>query len=218
MILIALIALIGATVNRIRGGGLTDIVRTKPKLKAFLEKIKLFGYKKEKKGTVYYVKDFNDLVFAYCFTFWMPLAWESLACFLLIGAGMRGGRSFGWGGYIESIVDEKINHDRDDILFLDKWFRGNDEAVLSGWAALSIRGLIWSALTYLGFYLASFFGYPAINPYAALIGLSMGTVYLFTVEVCERLTFRGNGWQYGELLFGSVFWGGFAIAIKTLLV
>ena len=139
--MIILIALIGATVNRIRGGGLTDFVRTKPKLQAFLEKIKLYRYEEggDKLGKVFYVKDFNDLIFAYCFTFWMPLAWESLACFLLIGAGMRGGRSFGWGGYMESIANKEINHERDDILLFDKWFRGNDEPILSGWAALTLR-------------------------------------------------------------------------------
>ena len=214
--MIILIAIIGATVNRIRGGWLTDFVRTKPNLKVLLEDIKLYGYKDDLKGEVYYVKDFNDLVFAYCFTFWMPLTWDSVACFALIFTGMRGGRSFGWGGYLEAIIHEKINHDRDDILLFDKWFRGNDEPILSGWAATSLRGLMWSSLTYLGFYLTSFFGYPPMNPYVSLIGLSMGTIYLITITIFDHWKVKGSGWGWGEIIFGAIFWGSFAIAIKTL--
>lgn len=188
--------IIGAITNRIRGGWATDIARKKEWIST--------------KEEIPFVKDFNDFIYASLFSCLIALNrdWTCFAVFALLFSSMRLGRSMGWGGYISAMIDQKIDHRRDDVLLLDKWFRGNDEPVLSGWAALSLRGLIWSTCLYLGFLGIKYLGYDLNNNfhYIPLIGLSMGTCYLIAILVCERLTFRGNGWQWGELLFGGVLW------------
>lgn len=196
--MIILISLIGALTNRIRGGWATDIAR----------KYKWIDSKEE----VPNVKAFNDIVYALVFS-WvvgLKLQYSDLAVLLILFLSMWAGRSMGWGGYISAMIDKKIDHDRDDILLLDKWFRGDDEPILSGWAALSLRGFIWSTCLYLGFLAISHLGYELSSSfyYIPFIGLGMGTVYLLAIEVCNKITFRGNGWQWGELIFGSVLWGG----------
>lgn len=199
-----MIFILGALINRIRGGWLTDIAR----------KYKWIKPEEE----IHNVKAFNDIVYALVFS-WiigLKLQYSDLAVLLILFLSMWTGRSMGWGGYISAIIDKKIDHNRDDILLLDKWFRGNDEPVLSGWAALSLRGFIWSTCLYLGFLGIKHLGYELSSSfyYTPLIGLSMGTCYLAMTLLAEKLTFRGNGWQWGELLFGAILWGGVAWLIS----
>lgn len=202
--MIILISLLGALINRIRGGWATDIAR----------KYKWIGSKEE----VPNVKAFNDIVYALIFS-WvigLKLQYSDLAVLLILFLSMWAGRSMGWGGYISAMIDKKIDHHRDDILLLDKWFRGNDEPILSGWAALSLRGFIWSTCLYFGFLGVKYFGYE-LSPnfyHIPLVGLSMGTCYLLSILICEKLTFRGNGWQWGEIIFGGVLWGSVALLIS----
>lgn len=212
MISLFIVALIGGISNRIRGGWLTDIVRKMPKTKGILESIGLFGYRKSSGGEVYYVKDFNALLFTSIMASKINVGqnWLGIAAFAIIYSFMKLGASMGWGGYISAMIDEKIDHNRDDVKLLDKWFRGNDEAVLSGWAALSLRGFVWTNSLYLGFMCVKYLGYSINNNfyYMPLLGLAMGTIYLLSVEICERVTFRGNGWQWGEIAFGAYYFGG----------
>ena len=201
--MIILISLIGALTNRIRGGWLTDIARKKNWISSQEE--------------IPYVKDFNDFVYALVFSCLIDFRydWTALGGFLILFGSMRLGRSMGWGGYISAMIDKEIDHNRDDILLLDKWFRGNDEPILSGWAALSLRGFIWSTCLYLGFLGVKYFGYE-LSPnfyHIPFIGLSMGTCYLLAIEICNKITFRGNGWQWGEIIFGGVLWGSIALLI-----
>ena len=222
-----IIAAIGAIVNRIRGGWATDIAHAR----GWLDKSKKIPF----------VKPFNALVWATTWCFYLGFTWYA---FLILFLSMWAGGAIGWGGYIESMINKKINHDRDDLLLLDKWFRGNDEAVLSGWAATSLRGAIWSTSLYLGFLSLTFLSYylPPSFHYIPLVGLLMGSVYLISMKICEwisddyyKLTVilsninilnfplmtkpvrlkRGNGWQLGEVLFGATLWGIPAITILS---
>lgn len=207
-----MIFLLGGILNRIRGGWLTDFARAKNWI-SYRDKIP-------------FVKAFFDISYAAFFTLCFNL---SLLSFVILFVTSWIGRSFGWGGYLSSMADKEIDHDRDDILLLDKWFRGNDEPVLSGWAATSVRGLIWSASLYCGFLLVDVYDKPLNDDikYISISGFAMGSIYLFSFYLCSltivkslyyQLTsflvdikvrynavslVRGNGWQLGEFLFGG---------------
>jgi len=212
MLSILVVSIIGGISNRIRGGTLTDYIRTKPKLKDFLTKIKLYNYKEDVRGELDYVKDFNALVFASCISYGLEIRsdWTGLAAFILLYGSMRLGGSSGWGGYITAMIDKKIDHNRDDVKLFDKWFRGNDESVLSGWAALSLRGVMWATTIHIALAIIEYIGYDVAESFKQipLLGIAMGSIYLAAIEICERLTFRGNGWQWGEVAFGAYFFGG----------
>lgn len=192
-----LVIILGGIMNRIRGGTLTDIAWR-------------YGWL-QKPNEVPFVKDFNALVYATIFSIALGFEnnWQSILGFAILYGSMKLGGSFGWGGYLTAMIDKEIDHNRDDVKFLDKWFRGNDEPVLSGWAALSIRGAMWTVSLWLGFFLVKLFGFNISSSYnfIPLVGLAMGTIYLALIETCERLTFRGNGWQWGEIIFGAYLWG-----------
>lgn len=189
-----LVSLIGAISNRIRGGGLTDYVNRRPKLINLFSKIGLY-----KDGGVNGVKDMNAVFFALTFGLLTKL-YASPFYYL----AMRVALALGWGGYIGAMIDRKIYHNRDDVTILDKWFRSDKHPVLSGWAALSVRGLMATII------LALPFIYFTSNWLSMmLVGLTMGSCYLLACEVCQRITTRGNGWQWGEIIFGGVLWGSY---------
>lgn len=209
--MIILVSLIGAIVNHIRGGLLTKIVAN------YVSKKKKITYEEAVKEIEPFFKSFsknlNAIVYAILFTYLVSVPFFSKDFFIslvIFYGSMRLGASMGWGGYILSMINKKVPHDRDDILLLDKWFRGNDEPILSGWAALSLRGFIWATCLYLGFLGIKYLGY-SLSPnfyYIPFVGLSMGTCYLLAIEICNKITFRGNGWQWGEIIFGAFLWGG----------
>jgi hypothetical protein len=211
-----MIFILGAIINRIRGGWATDIAWARGWL--------------AKPNEVPHVKFLNDLIWS--IVFGILVQTTHLGCLVLFFTKWVG-RSWGWGGYMHAMINEEINHNDDDVKLLDKWFRGNDEAVLSGWAALSCRGLMWSVCIYFGLLVTSLYGNePSIpNPLIAALGLAMGSIYLLAMTICgnkfvsdnyyEFTLFltrfnvmtkavrleRGNGWQLGEFLFGGYLWG-----------
>lgn len=158
-------------------------------------------------------KNLNDLVYTLVFSYYLqiPLSAKGLLMNSFIFASMKLGRSFGWGGYIEAMISEKIQHNRNDVKLLDKWFRGNDVPVLSGWAALSCRGFMWSTCLYLGFLACTYLGLilTQASHYLPLAGLSMGTIYLLTIKIN-----KSTGWQMGEILFGAALWGSVAYLVS----
>lgn len=209
--------ILGGIMNHVRGGLLTKLIA---KRLAKKRKISYQEAVKEVEPTFKTLsKNLNAIVYAFLFSYLIEIPLLSKDWFIslaILYGSMRGAMSMGWGGYISSMIDKKIDHNRDDVLLLDKWFRGNDEPVLSGWAALSLRGFICSTILYLGFLSISHLGYE-LSPnfyYISFVGLSMGTCYLIAILMCEKLTFRGNGWQYGELLFGGVLWQSIACLIS----
>jgi len=202
-----IISLLGALMNHIRGGFLTSLA-TKYYMREYNYTFQIAVTKAEKifKSLG---KNLNDLVYAIVFSYYLqiPFSAKGLLMNCFIFASMKLGRSFGWGGYIDAMISEKINHNRNDVKLLDKWFRGNDEPVLSGWAALSCRGFIWSTCLYLGFLVCTYLGFilPYSFHYIPLVGLSMGTIYLIAIKINKSI-----GWQLGEVLFGAALWGGVA--------
>lgn len=206
-----MILLIGALINHIRGGYLTVLVAKyyyMPKYNCTYE----VAVVKAEKIFKSLGKNLNDTIFAFTFCFYLKISigWLFLEAFTIYFLCMRAGRSFGWGGYISSMINKQIDHGRDDVKLLDKWFRGNDEPVLSGWAALSCRGFMWSSLLYFGFFLTTLLGVEVAESYIyiPLLGFTMGSAYLFSMWLGERITTRGNGWQIGEVVFGAILWGG----------
>ncbi len=208
-----LITLLGALMNKIRGGLIADIY-SKWLVKDGYEPVDAIV--KAEKFWKPFAKHFNHVIFAMVFL--LPLdpiyQTQGLLCLVLLSVGMLGGSSWGWGGYIDSAIEKKIDHNRDDVKLLDKWFRGNDEPVLSGWAAMSVRGFMWTGCIAISFILMKAFGVVVPNKvfWIAPVGLSMGTCYLVSMEICQRLPYmkRGNGWQIGEYVFGAVLWGSLA--------
>lgn len=198
-ILFIFIFIIGGVCNRIRGGWLTDVIEKKlPSIIPILKKLSLWD---KKKGGLNGVKDFNAIIFGILFGILTKL-WLAPAYYLF----MRFGLAQGWGGYIDAMISKRIDHSRDDVTILDKWFRGDDEPVLSGWAALSLRGLMATIIISLPFLVYYHFTKNNLILFIPLLGLAMGSIYLAACEVCERITFRGNGWQWGEVIFGGYLW------------
>jgi hypothetical protein len=194
------ISIIGAIINRIRGGEATDLLRNSGII--------------AKNKSVPFVKDFNDVVFGSLFTlaFTHSLSLQTLGIFVILFSAMRAGRSFGWGSYIGGIIDRKVS-DRVDVEFISQFLLlKKDHPVLRETAALSVRGLMWSFFLFVGFCMVGEMTYCAYLSFFWILplGLLMGPCYLLTCTVCEKFTFRGNGWQYGELLWGAVIWGGCA--------
>lgn len=193
------IAIIGAISNRVRGGWLTDIIETRFPL--LIPKLKKIGLWDKKKDGFNGAKDLNAIIFGLLFG-----ALTKIWLAPLYYGFMRLSFAFGWGGYIGAIIDRRIHHDRDDVLLLDKWFRGDSVPVLSGWAALSCRGFMLTAILSLPFYIWFLLGGSHNVVYLPLVGLAMGTIYLVCCEVCQRITIRGHGWQWGEIIFGGYLW------------
>jgi hypothetical protein len=207
------ISLLGAVLNKIRGGTLTDISENLL-LKWGYEPVDALTLSKT------YVKPFTKQLHAIVFgllfaaSICSEFSLQYALCAILLYAGMIAGASFGWGGYMTSAIDRKIDHNQDDVLLLDKWFRGNDEPVLSGWAALTVRGFMWTLCisTSLAMIHLLVLELPIRPFYITFVGFSMGSVYLLSMEICQRIPgkVRGNGWQVGELAFGAVIWGSMA--------
>ena len=197
-----IISLLGALMNHIRGGFLTSVA-----IKFYIKK---YSFEMAKKKAEAFFKplgkNLNDFVYTFIFCFLLPTPFSVKALLInpIIFVSMRIGRSFGWGGYIEAMVSEKIQHNRNDIKILDKWFRGDSVPVLSGWTALSCRGFIWSTCLYLGFLASSYIGLDLNYNYHFIpfVGLMMGTIYLLAIKIN-----KSTGWQIGEILFGAYLWG-----------
>lgn len=208
-----LIAILGAVMNKIRGGLIADKYYNWL-IKDGYEPVDAI-YKAEKFWKPF-AKHFNAFVFAVVFMLRLDPIYQTqgLLCLVMLYAGMLGGSSWGWGGYVTAKIDKKIDHDRDDVKLLDKWFRGNDEPVLSGWAAMSVRGFMWTGCIAISFIIMKAFGVVVPNKvfWIAPVGLTMGTCYLVSMEICQRIPgmIRGNGWQIGEYVFGAVVWGSLA--------
>lgn len=113
-----ILAILGAFVNRCRGGLLNA-----------------YGLK-----TV--CKYGNAVVFGVVCGFLLN-SWQ----FGVSGAiGMFIGASFGWGKYIAGIINKTFDVNEVEIKWIDKFvMQTNDHAVLRSVVALSLRGLIWTS-------------------------------------------------------------------------
>tara|TARA_R110000868_G_scaffold17344_1_gene76352 strand:+ start:30228 stop:30869 length:642 start_codon:yes stop_codon:yes gene_type:complete len=213
--MILFISLLGALMNKIRGGLLTVLYAD------WLQKNRGLDFQTAtlKAEPIFKNsgKHLSHVVFAIVFTSAINPHQYSLLCFVLLYSGMLGGSSFGWGGYLTSMIDRKIDHERDDVSLLDKWFRGDNLPVLSGWAAMSLRGLMWTFCIYYSLFIFNWVvEAPRPSIYIIPLGLTMGSIYLVSMEICQRIKgmVRGNGWQLGEYIWGAYLWGSLWIIIK----
>lgn len=194
MLNLFIVSYVGAVLNRVRGGGLHHTVEKYKSLKAFCKKYNLLA----EDGSIKFVKDIHALAFAILFGYLTNMYYV-----VLYFAAMRLNFGPGWGGYIGAMVDKAITHNRRDVLILDKWFRSDRHPVFSGWAALTLRGLMGTAILALPFW---FFSNHILV--LVLCGLSMGTVYLISIELAGKLAKdRCKGWHYGEYFYGALLWG-----------
>ncbi len=209
-----LIALLGALMNKIRGGLIADIY-SKWLVKDGYEPVDAIV--KAEKFWKPFAKHFNHVIFAMVFL--LPLdpiyQTQGLLCLVLLSAGMLGGSSWGWGGYINAMISSEVDFKRTDAPIADDiFFYLIKKPVFAGWAAMSVRGFMWTSCIAISFILLKAFGVEVSNQvfWIAPVGLSMGTCYLVSMEICQRLPYmkRGNGWQIGEYVFGAVLWGSLA--------
>lgn len=226
--MLVLIFFLGAIFNRIRGGGLTVLIRPTVKLKAFLTKIKLWHYKDTLLGSLTGNKVLCDIVFAltiglYChFNFWGML-------FLVIGhiAGSRKG----WGDYMYAIEHRKVPEKPNEIYLIDRLILdGETDAVFRGTWALNIRGIVWSFCLGMSLIACDLAGNSVsiASSLVFFVGIPMGFIYSKTFDYCEakprnwmvklKLTksahSRSNGWGLGEMIFGGYFWAVIAFLIS----
>lgn len=222
MIKFILIFILGALINRIRGGWLTDIFSKNEKAKKILSKVGLWKVdRKRQNGGVPYVKLFSDIAFGLCFGYVLHCNFFG---YVILGLSHCLGRSFGWGDYIGGLKDKKVYENPDEVKLIDDLILSKkDNWKLRNTWALNIRGLIWSASIGLGLVFCSFFNneIPFLGSLAFFVGLPMGYIYSFAFDICERhslpkffqtaklltdLKSRGNGWAVGELIFGAYLW------------
>lgn len=211
-----LLALIGALANHIRGGLLT-VLRMEYLMKRYGY---TWGQVSEMVGNTLKTlgKQGNHILFALLYTtqlYVSPWYLVGLSSVLLY-AGMYGGASMGWGTYINGMISREIRDEKEITVIDSLVLKGKtDHPVLRNTVALSLRGLLWTICLSVAFSLVSIFTkVSALLIFGILpVGLLMGPTYLLAMEICQRITFRGNGWQVGEYFWGFVLWGSVAILI-----
>jgi len=208
--MIILICIIGALVNRIRGGLLTNLYCKYLINKGWQYRAAINEAEKRLKA---FSKHFNHVIFALVFTILLSPVTTSQAfwCLTLLSLGMLGGSSFGWGNYIEAMISGKIDKNRTDEYFSDKvLFHFANKPVLAGFLALSMRGMIWTMCIAISLVIISTVGVniPFTSYLIIPAGLLMGSCYLLAIKISEFLFdgMRGHGWQIGELIFGGYLW------------
>lgn len=214
------IALLGALMNKIRGGLLAALYAKRlvrlyhlPFVEAEQRaenKFKFFG------------KHIHHLVFALVFTLIISPVTTSqrIDCFLLLSVAMLAGSCMGWGNYINAMIDGTVDKNRKDAIIADGiFFALSDRPVLAGFFALSFRGLMWTSLLIISLFMIALFLIPISGKSFLIfpVGLLMGSAYLLAMEICQRIPgmVRGNGWQIGEYFWGFILWGSLAYLIKA---
>jgi hypothetical protein len=172
--MIILISIIGAFLNRCRGGLLT-ILFNPDESNTFWKKVGKFG------NAVGF-----GLLCGYLASNYYAIPVGIVA--MLVGA------SFGWGKYIAGIFNKTFDVNEVEISWIDKLvMQKNDYPVLRSITALSLRGLIWTSI--IAAMLAPF---NLAFLYFAPVGLLMGLVY-FT----SRSWHLGE-YIWGAILWGSL--------------
>jgi len=193
--MIIAIALLGALINRLRGGSLVNLSW----------RLKLIPRGEE--GFVKcFAKNLNDFVFASTFSLLLDASFDLLGlwCFASLFVGMRAGRSVGWGVYIEDLISKTVSR-RTEVFFIDYLFlREINHPILRNAAALSTRGLLWSISL-----AAAFYPFSENALWIAPLGLFMSPCYLLAMNIWELIdpSKRGLGWGFGEMIWGAVLWG-----------
>lgn len=120
--MVFLIAIIGAFLNRCRGG-LISIFANQP-------------------NKYDWIGRFGQPV-VYGIVFWFLVG--SLVVSILVAVGMFLGQTFAWGNYTGAIFTREIDKERVDVAWIDKIVPKNyNNPVLWGIKCLSLRGLLWT--------------------------------------------------------------------------
>lgn len=202
-------AVIGMVANRVRGGALTNLSWDMNWINEGKESpTKTIG------------KHLNDLVFGGLFAYLCTYSFNTkfLAAFSVLTISMWVGRSFGWGTYINGIIERKVLLE-EEIKWIDKLvLNKTNYPLLRNTAALSLRGLIWTTCLTAGFAIINLFNPISFKIFALpFVGLLMGSVYFLTMEICGRHNkkVRGQGWSLGELFWGFILWGACALLLTV---
>lgn len=211
---ILLFSLLGALINRIRGGFATDLYAEYLVSKGLTFKKAIEEAEKTVKTAS---KHLNHLVFAVAFAtlFLCSGYYHTFWTLILLSLGMLSGSSFGWGNYIEAMISNKVDYDRTDAPVSDwVFFKLAHKPILAGCFALSVRGLLWTSCLGIALTILSEIGciFDTNAFYIIPMGLLMGMVYLVCIELCGLFSEvgRGRGWQVGELAWGAILWGSLA--------
>lgn len=200
----SLIFIFGFIFNRIRGGLLTDLVNSTPKLRKKV--VSTCFYDREKKE-VRYAKVLHDLVFTLIFSIVLKATFFGS---VFIYLGMLAGRSMGWGAYIGGLIDDTIK-DGGEIKFIDKLFLTNkDHPDIRNTAALGIRGMMWTACIAFGIAIGCS-DVISLKQIGLIIisGLPMGVIYNAVFEIDERYKIAlplVGAWGIAEMFFGGYLW------------
>lgn len=210
--MIFLTALLGALMNKIRGGLLTNLYASYLMRKDYEWEDAI---EKAEKFLKPFSKQLHAIVFAFTFIYLVPttliIDWYDV---VILYSAMFAGQSFGWGQYIEGMINKKMPTEPEIKIIDLVTIRNIKDPVLACCAALSLRGALWSFCVLVG--LATVIMIDLDDPKNINLifptGFLMGPLYLLAMELCERLKgfTRGNGWQFGEYFTGFFFWGSWA--------
>lgn len=108
-----------------------------------------------------------------------------------------GQQVFGWGNYVGELTNG-AKSERDEAEMIDELIVHISSPRVYGFAGLSLRGLIWTF----------FLGLPLYNIPFMLSGASMGVCYCLaelTMQAFKKDVGK-NSWNLGEWYFGFVLW------------
>lgn len=186
---IIVLSIIGAIVNRFRGGGLLNIkYRTLPFLAVFLTCALYVNLQTHPENMQ-----------------------EAIIATVLATIAMWAGEAAGWGRYIGALggwerkplmefapVDFVIRPIRPWLV--RPQFVSTQQIIqlrLWGFCGLTLRGAYWGALL----------GVVMLNPCMVVAGATMGVCYAVCIWFAKKLTNdKGKGWEYAEFVFGGVLW------------
>jgi hypothetical protein len=208
--LIVIFAILGAVMNRVRGGWLNILAD-----KLGLITTKNENGEPENKLIKTLGKVFNDVVYSYSVAMLFGSEGNLLHLGILYGT-MLLGRSAGWGAYIKGIILKKVLGEKETEWIDELVLGGTNYPVIRNAIALSLRGLMWTASLYFGLLFISTitdrFDTPGILLFFS--GLIMGPVYAIAAQLADGPgDSRHKAWAYGEHVFGGLLWGMVCAAI-----
>lgn len=214
--MILFIALLGALMNKIRGGIIADIYARYLLTKGYewkeaLEKAEgLFKTLGKQSHHIVFALVFAPIVVTNNSANWIDV--------VILYIAMYAGQSIGWQQYITGLIEKRIT-DKSQVEIIDAIAIDTlpNQPILANTFALSLRGMLWSFCIFIGFFVVSMINFVEIENLLQIFysGAIMGPAYLLAMEIAQRLKgfSRGNGQQFGEYFTGFFFWGTWAFLL-----